>query len=156
MIVNSDDAPFSPVATEGYCAGIPVVVIRAKDAAALLASGTSSCLRPCMTAEQARLKSRVFDLQDARDWQGMVALATEALALARDVQGANLDLAGAIYSILGVGFQNVGQYAQARDMYEQHKVICEALGDRAGMAAACGNLGLCYDSTGDYGRVRNA
>ena len=39
-------------------------------------------------------------------------------------------------------------------MHEQAKAICEALGDRAGVARACGNLGLCYDSTGDYGRAR--
>jgi len=32
--------------------------------------------------------------------------------------------------------------------------MCEALGDRAGVAAACGNLGNCFFSTGDYGRAR--
>ena len=32
--------------------------------------------------------------------------------------------------------------------------MAEALGDRAGVATACGNLGNCYDSTGDYGRAR--
>ena len=36
----------------------------------------------------------------------------------------------------------------------QHWALCEALGDRAGVATACGNLGNCYDSTGDYGRAR--
>jgi len=39
-------------------------------------------------------------------------------------------------------------------MHEQHRAICEALGDREGVAAACGNLGNCYCSTGDYGRAR--
>jgi len=32
--------------------------------------------------------------------------------------------------------------------------MAEALGDRAGEAMACGNLGLCYYSTGEYGRAR--
>ena len=32
--------------------------------------------------------------------------------------------------------------------------MVEALGDRAGVAAACGNLGACYYRTGDYGRAR--
>ena len=39
-------------------------------------------------------------------------------------------------------------------MHEQARALCEALGDRAGVATACGNLGNCYDSTGDYGRAR--
>ena len=48
----------------------------------------------------------------------------------------------------------MGDYGRARELHEQHRAICEALGDRAGVAAACGNLGNCYGSTGDYGRAR--
>ena len=40
---------------------------------------------------------------------------------------------------------------RAREMHEQDQAICEALGDRAGVAGACGNLGNCYSRTGDYG-----
>jgi hypothetical protein len=32
--------------------------------------------------------------------------------------------------------------------------MAEALGDRAGVTAACANLANCYYSTGDYGRAR--
>jgi len=32
--------------------------------------------------------------------------------------------------------------------------MAEALGDRAGVARACANLGACYHITGDYGRAR--
>ena len=39
-------------------------------------------------------------------------------------------------------------------MHEQRRAMCEALGDRAGVAAACANLGICYFSMGDYGRAR--
>ena len=39
-------------------------------------------------------------------------------------------------------------------MYEQARAICEALGDRAGVARAWCNLGICYGSTGDYVRAR--
>ena len=47
VIVNTEDALFAaPAATPGYCAAIPVVMIRAKDAAALLTAANSSCLRP--------------------------------------------------------------------------------------------------------------
>ena len=39
-------------------------------------------------------------------------------------------------------------------MHEQCRALSEALGDRAGVARACGNLGVSYNRTGDYGRAR--
>jgi hypothetical protein len=45
IIINTDDNLFeAPPADQGYSAAIPVVMIRAKDATALLACGNSSCL----------------------------------------------------------------------------------------------------------------
>jgi hypothetical protein len=45
IIINTEDNLFeAPPADEGYSAAIPVVMIKAKDAAALLACGNSSCL----------------------------------------------------------------------------------------------------------------
>ncbi len=45
IIINTGDGLFeAPPADEGYSAAIPVVMIKAKDATALLASGNSSCL----------------------------------------------------------------------------------------------------------------
>ena len=43
MIVNTDDDLLTATAP-GFSAGIPVVMIRAKDEAALFAAGNSSCL----------------------------------------------------------------------------------------------------------------
>ena len=48
---------------------------------------------------------------------------------------------------------STGNYGRARELHEQHKAIYEALGDRAGVVAACGNLGNCCLNTGDYGRA---
>ena len=90
-------------------------------------------------------------LHDAGNWQGVVALEREALALARELRGADPGLAGKIHGILAFGLEKTEDYGRARELYEQQRVICEALGDRAGVARACGNLGSCYDSTGDYG-----
>ena len=50
--------------------------------------------------------------------------------------------AATIYSILGLGFMGVGQYARARELHEQHRAICEALGDTNGVGDACNNLGV--------------
>ncbi len=45
IIINTEDDLFeAPAADVGYSAAIPVLMIKAKDAAALLASGNSSCL----------------------------------------------------------------------------------------------------------------
>ena len=38
-------------------------------------------------------------------------------------------------------------------LFEQHRAMAEALGDRAGVVRACGNLGNCCLNTGDYGRA---
>ena len=153
VIVNSDDALFKAWATQGYCAGISVVVIRAKDEAALLASGSSSCLRPYLTAEQDRLWTRLRALEDAHDWPGVVALEHEALALARDVRDAHPRLADEIHGILGPGFHEVGQYARAVELHAEHKAISAELGDREGLAKACGNLGNCYYNMDQYARA---
>ena len=97
------------------------------------------------------------ELQDTGDWQGVVALEKEALALARELRGADSETASAILNMLGVAFQKTGDYGRARELLEQERAMAEALGDRAGVARACGNLGLCYEqplyyaSTGKLG-----
>jgi len=106
------------------------------------------------TAQQRRLVERLNELQAAGDWRGVVALEKEALALARELRGAVPSLAGTICSVLGLGFESTGDYGRARELHEQERAISEALGDRAGVAEACGNLGSCYSRTGDYGRAR--
>ena len=103
---------------------------------------------PCMTAEQRRLVTTLNELVAAGDWWGVVELEREALALARELRGADPGLASNIHSVLGNGYFSTGDYGRAREMHEQHRAISEALGDRAGVASACGNLGNCYFSTG--------
>jgi hypothetical protein len=44
VIVNNEDALFKAGPNDGYVAEIPVMMIMAKDEAALMAAGTSSCL----------------------------------------------------------------------------------------------------------------
>ena len=41
-------------------------------------------------------------------------------------------------------------YGREREMHEEDRVICEEPCDRAGLAKACGNLGNCMCSTGEY------
>jgi len=115
-------------------------------------SGTSGSLRSVDDVDD-DVAWLLNELANAGDWVGVVALEDEALALVREIRREHPANAGAIYGVLGKGFRNVGQYARALTLHEQNKSICEELGDRAGVAEACGNLGNCYYSTGDYGRA---
>ena len=97
---------------------------------------------------------RLSGLAAACDWLGVVAHEREALALAQEIREVHPSRAGSIHGWLGNGFLNTGDYGRARELHEQQRAICEALGDRVGVARACCNLGNCYFSTGDYGRAR--
>ena len=127
----------------GQCAAAASLIRRAAREAA------ASRAQAGLTKEQRRLGTRLEELQVAADWRGIVALETEALALARDLRGAHPEVAGAIHGALGLGFFGVGEYARAIALHEEHKAMAEALGDRAGVAAACNNLGLTLEKTGD-------
>jgi tetratricopeptide (TPR) repeat protein len=107
-----------------------------------------------LTKEQRRLASRLIELQDASDWRGVVALEHEALALVQELRVTHPGLAGKIQGLLGLGFRNMRQYTRALALHEQHRAMEEALGDRAGVATACGNLGICLIDTGEYERAR--
>jgi len=165
VIVNTDNALLTAEAP-GFSAGIPVVMIRAKDEAALLAVGSSLCLWPHLTnqeesaqmhagptAEQRSLARRLDRLQALHDWPGIVALEREALALARNVREAHPFVASAIHCTLGHGFKGVGKYERALEQHAERKAMAEELGDRAVAAAACGNLGNCYERMGQYARA---
>ncbi len=106
-----------------------------------------------MTAEQKRLYARLWKLQEAEDWLGVVTLEREAQVMARELRARNPRLAGKINSVVGNGFQETGDYARSRELHEAHRAICEELGDREGLAAAYCNLGNCYECTGDYARA---
>ena len=56
-------------------------------------------------------------------------------------------LARAIHGVLGHGFKETGEYARVREMHgeDDHRMIAQSLGGRAGVAAACGSLGCSYD-----------
>ena len=101
-----------------------------------------------LTADHCRLLTTLQELHKEENWQGVVSLEGEALELATTVGGVHPALAAALYSQLGYAFQGLAQYARAREMHDQHKTISEELGDRAEVADACGNLGVCYNRTG--------
>ena len=152
VIVNTGDALMTAWAP-AFSAGIPVVMIRAKDEAALLAAGNSSCLRPYMTEEQERLATQLNELRAAADWRGIVALERKALALALDVRGAHPGKAGEIHIMLGIAYGKLGDFSQAIEYHTLDLAISKAVGDRAGEGGAYGNLGNAYQSLGDFSQA---
>ena len=107
-----------------------------------------------LSTPQRKLVERLSELQDADDWLGVVALEQEALALVREKGGEHPRLVSAMNSMLGLGFAGTGNYVRALEFHEKGKAMCEALGDRAGVAKECSNIGNCYHSMLDYGRAR--
>ena len=129
------------------------LIRRAARAAQIEAARPAPSAQAGLTRGQRRLWTRLGELQAAHDWRGIVALETEALALARDLRGADPGAAGAIHGVLGLGFEGVGQYTRALALLAEAKAISEALGDCAGVAKACCGLGICYQRTGEYARA---
>ena len=109
---------------------------------------------PGLTAEEAELPTTLSLLKTKGDSLGMLRLEAKALALAEKLRNRDLEMAGFILNLIGLSHDRTGSYARACELHEQHRAICEALGDRAGVAAACSGLGTCYGHTGDYGRAR--
>jgi len=109
---------------------------------------------PRAAAEEAELPTRLYQLEIKGDSLGMLRLEAEALALAKKLRDSDLETAGFILNLIALSHYRTGGYARACELHEQHRAICEALGDHVGMAAACGNLGCCYHRMGDYGRAR--
>jgi len=105
-------------------------------------------------AEEAELPTTLYLLETKGDSLGMLRLEAKALALAEKLRNSDLEMAGFILNLIGLSHDRTGSYARACELHEQHRAICEALGDHVGMAAACGNLGCCYHSMGDYVRAR--
>jgi tetratricopeptide (TPR) repeat protein len=107
-----------------------------------------------VTKAEKRLKETLLNLQKKRDILGMLRLEPEALELAKKCEEDNPKDAVWIMNLFGVCYYSTGDYVRARELQEQHRAMAEALGDRVGVARACGNLGSCYHTTGDYGRAR--
>lgn len=103
-----------------------------------------------LTAPQRDLVKKLFELEDAGDWLGVVALKSEAMAVAAALRETQPGLAGRMHNVLGVGFESTGDYASACEVYEQHRSISTAKADLAGVARACANVGLCYHRMGNY------
>tara|TARA_X000000368_G_scaffold35230_1_gene25773 strand:- start:358 stop:1995 length:1638 start_codon:yes stop_codon:yes gene_type:complete len=106
-----------------------------------------------LTTPQRDLVERLLQLHDAGDWVGIVALRRETMAVAKELCGTAPRLAGRMHSVLGEGLECTGNYALARELYEQDIARCKEMGDLAGVAMAFGNLGLCYHRTGDYAQA---
>lgn len=79
-------------------------------------------------------------LQDEDDWQGIAALETEAQAAAETLGSERPNVAGAVYSALGLAYRRLGRHREAVEMHGKHLAIAQEVGDRAGEGRALNNM----------------
>ena len=106
-----------------------------------------------LTEGERQLEAKLCKLEKKRDSLGVLRVEPEALALAERLREGSHGTAGWILNLLGLCHYHTGGFARACELHEEHRAIWEALGDRANVAAACGNLGLCYFGMGQYVRA---
>ena len=102
------------------------------------------------TAHQIRLVNTLHDLVDANDWKGGLLLEEEAMAVAKELRGIDLDCAERIYTFLGVCYDNLGEFAKALPLHVLCKEVAEEQNNAEALGRACNNLGSCYQSMGKY------
>ena len=100
-------------------------------------------------AEQIRLFEKMHTLYEASDWEGVVKLEGEAVAMARALRDVKPYIAAQIYATLGASLQHLG-LARATMMHQEQKAAAEDAGDRIEVALACVNLGGCFQSNRQY------
>ena len=106
-----------------------------------------------LSTEHRKLVKRLFALHEADNCPGVVALEKEALAVVRDNDVEHPHLVSAMHGILGLGFAGIGNYGRALEFHTKGKKMYEELGDSAGVAKECSNLGNCYHSMLQYERA---
>jgi hypothetical protein len=85
-----------------------------------------------MTDPQRRVCCAIHELFQACNWRRLAAMEPEARKVVSELRAARH-----------------GPY-KAIELHEQDRVIAEEVGNRAGQGRACINLGICYDSLGQY------
>ena len=101
-----------------------------------------------------QLLTRVAKLEKKGDSLGLLRLEEQALALARRLCKRDTTTTRWILNLFALCHYRTGGYGRACELHEEHRAVCEGLGDRTGVAQVCGNLGNCYLHTGDYARAR--
>jgi tetratricopeptide (TPR) repeat protein len=106
-----------------------------------------------LTANQMRVLKILKQLDGAADWRGVAAQERAARAVAAAVRPSMPKLAGWVYCILGIAYQNLGSFSKALEHHEEHLAISKELGDRAGEGMAYANLGNAHQSQGAYAKA---
>ncbi len=98
---------------------------------------------------QSQLVQTAQELVRAENWISLADIADDLLLIARDLRSAMPEVAKAIFSWLGICYNQLGQYTKAIEHYEQHLTVAEEVGDRAGQGGACNSLGYSLAKNGD-------
>jgi tetratricopeptide (TPR) repeat protein len=86
-------------------------------------------------------------------WQDYLAWANRALPMVR-YQGLQKEERGLLIK-LGFAYKSLGEHNKALDYFQQARPLCEAVGDRAGLAVTLNNIGASYDALGERDKALN-
>ena len=81
-------------------------------------------------------------------YRELIALQSNSLTIAREMNDRRGE--GVALKSLGNAYDNLGQYEQAIDHYQQYLTIAQEIGDRQGEGKALNNLGTAYNALGQY------
>ena len=105
-----------------------------------------------MTADQVTLLT-LSDLQESKDWRGVVAMEREAMTMAAEVRASIPGLAASLCGTLGIAYKSLGDFSKAIEHHTKWLAIAQEVGDRAGEGRAYGHLGAAYESLGDFAKA---
>jgi tetratricopeptide (TPR) repeat protein len=105
-----------------------------------------------MTADQVTLLT-LSDLQESKDWRGVVAMEREAMTMAAEVRASIPGLAASLCGTLGIAYKSLGDFSKAIEHHTKWLAIAQEVGDRAGEGRAYGHLGAAYESLGNFAKA---
>ncbi len=105
------------------------------------------------TSDQRRVWDKVVELAKAKSWRSLSVMAGDALRTARELREVVPRWATVIYHTLGNFYYSLGQYAKAKEMYEQGLVIFKEMGDIRGQVASLDSFGNFYQLVGQYAKA---
>ena len=112
--------------------------------------------RGCGKAAALELYEKIFELYEAENWPGLLALeetASAASAAAETLRKTTPDVAVGIYQVLCVGYKQLGKHAKSLELNKQGLAIAVEAGKRESEGTFYCDIGSCYEQLREYAKA---
>ena len=112
--------------------------------------------RECGKAAALELYEKIFELYEAENWPGLLALeetASAASAAAETLRKTTPDVAVGIYQVLCVGYKQLGKHAKSLELNKQGLAIAVEAGKRESEGTFYCDIGSCYEQLREYAKA---